>query len=67
VSMTGQVIGRLAVATVLLLSAYLVMYGLTGLPWIISTGLHLYAIAALGVAALLIYQASNRALSAARR
>ena len=65
--MTGQAIGHLAVATVLLLSAYLVMYGLAGLPWIISTGLHLYAIAALGVAPLLIYQASNRALSAARR
>ena len=66
-SIPGQIISRLAVATALLLSAYLVMYGPTGLPWIVSTALHLYAIAALGVTALLIFQASSRAISAARR
>ena len=65
-SVPGQVISRLTVATALLLSAYLVMYGPTGLPWIFSTVLHLYAIVALGVTALLIYQASSRALSAAQ-
>ncbi len=65
-SVPGQVISRLTVAIALLLSAYLVMYGPTDLPWIVSTILHLYAVAALGVTALLIYQASSRALSAAR-
>jgi hypothetical protein len=42
------------------------MYGPSGLPWIISTGLHIYAILALGFTALLIYQASSRALTATR-
>ena len=65
-SVPGQVISRLTVAIALLLSAYLVMYGPTDLPWIVSTILPLYAVAALGVTALLIYQASSRALSAAR-
>lgn len=63
----ARVIGRFAIAAALLLSAYLVMYGPAGLPWIVSTLLHLYAIAALGVTALLIYQASSRALTAVRR
>jgi hypothetical protein len=42
------------------------MYGPSGLPWIISTSLHIYAILALGVTALLIYQAGSRAFTATR-
>jgi hypothetical protein len=42
------------------------MYGPSDLPWIVSTGLHIYAIVALGVTALLIYQAGSRAFTATR-
>ena len=38
-----------------------------GRPWNVSTVFHLYAIAALGLAALLICQANSRYFSAARR
>lgn len=57
----------MAIATALLASSYRVMYGSDGVPWIISTVLHIYAVAALGVTALLIYQAASRALAAAHR
>ncbi len=62
----GHVVARFAIATSLLASAYWVMYGPSDLPWIISTGLHIYAILALGVTALLIYQAGSRAFTATR-
>jgi len=62
----GHVVARFAIATGLLASTYWVMYGPSGLPWIISTGLHIYAILALCFTALLIYQASSRALTATR-
>jgi hypothetical protein len=42
------------------------MYGPNGLPWIISTGLHIYAILALGVTARLIYQTGSRAFTTIR-
>ena len=65
-SVLDQIISRFMIAAALLISAALVMYGPAGLPWIVSTVLHLYAIAALGVTALLIYQASSRAVTAVR-
>lgn len=65
-SVLDQIISRFMIAAALLVSAALVMYGPAGLPWIVSTVLHLYAIAALGVTALLIYQASSRAVTAVR-
>jgi hypothetical protein len=43
------------------------MYRLAGRPWNVSTIFHLYAVAALGLAALLICQANSRYFSAARR
>lgn len=63
----AHVTGRFAIATALLASAYWVMFGSGGLPWIVSTFLHLYAITAIGVTALLLYQAGTRVLSANRR
>jgi len=66
VNALGHVVSRFAIATSLLASAYWVLYGPSGLPWIISTSLHIYAILALGVTALLIYQAGSRAFTATR-
>ena len=62
----GHVVARFAIATSLLASTYWVMYGPNGLPWIISTGLHIYAILALGVTARLIYQTGSRAFTTIR-
>ncbi|MBT5319040.1 MAG: hypothetical protein HOL45_03965 [Chloroflexi bacterium] len=61
-----EVVVRFAIATALLASSYWVMYGSSEAPWIVSTVLHIYAVSALGVTALLIYQAAGRVLTAAR-
>ena len=63
----SQIIAHFAVATAFSAYAYLVMYRLAGRPWNVSTIFHLYAVAALGLAALLICQANSRYISAARR
>jgi len=42
------------------------MFGAGELPWVLSTILHLYAITAFGVTALMLYQASSRAIGAVR-
>ncbi|MDA1257697.1 MAG: hypothetical protein O3C10_07625 [Chloroflexi bacterium] len=62
----AHVVGRFATATGLLASAYWVMFGSGELPWIISTILHLYAITAIGITALLLLQAGTRVVSIAR-
>ena len=63
----AQVVVRFAVATALMASSYWVMYGSSGIPWIISTILHIYAVSALGVTALLIYQTASRVMDGALR
>lgn len=62
----AHVSGRIAIAAALLASAYWVMFGAGELPWVLSTILHLYAITAFGVTALMLYQASSRAIGAVR-